>query len=44
LYWRAVTYKTVIGYILLAATIIGAGVYLAKPELYATVLKKIMIK
>jgi len=41
LYWRAVTYKTVIGYILLAAAIIGAGVYLAKPELYATVLKKI---
>jgi len=41
LYWRAVTYKTVIGYGLLAAAIIGAGVYLAKPELYATVLKKI---
>ena len=41
LYWRAVTYKTVIAYVLLAAAIIGAGVYLAKPELYATVLKKI---
>jgi hypothetical protein len=41
LYWKAVTYKTVIGYSLLALTIIGAGVYLAKPDLYATVLKKI---
>ncbi|MGB4784622.1 MAG: hypothetical protein WAQ77_07895, partial [Candidatus Acidiferrum sp.] len=41
LYWRAVTYKTVIAYVLLAVAIIGAGVYLAKPELYATVLKKI---
>ena len=41
LYWKAVTYKTVIGYSLVALTIIGAGVYLAKPELYATVLKKI---
>ncbi len=41
LYWRAVTYKTVIGYLLLAAAVIGTGVYLAKPDLYATVLKKI---
>src|SRR5207245_10843949 len=41
LHCRAVTYKTGIAYVLLAAAIIGAGVYLAKPELYATVLKKI---
>jgi hypothetical protein len=40
-YWKAVTYKTVILYILLAVAIIGAGVYLAKPGLYDAVLKKI---
>ena len=33
-YWKAVTYKTVIGYSLLAIAIIGGGVYLAKPDLY----------
>ena len=40
-YWTAVTYKTVIVYILLAMAIIGAGVYLAKPELYSVVINKI---
>jgi hypothetical protein len=40
-YWRAVTYKTVILYILLAVTIVGAGIYLAKPDLYANIIKKI---
>jgi hypothetical protein len=40
-YWKAVTYKTVILYILLAVTIIGGGVYLAKPGLYDAVIKKI---
>ncbi|HEX4542827.1 MAG TPA: hypothetical protein VH114_06640, partial [Candidatus Acidoferrum sp.] len=40
-YWRAVTYKTVILYIVLGVSIIGAGVYLAKPDLYANIVKKI---
>jgi hypothetical protein len=40
-YWTAVTYKTVIVYILLALAIIGGGVYLAKPDLYSVVLNKI---
>jgi hypothetical protein len=40
-YWQAVTYKTVLGYGLLLAAIVGAGIYLAKPDLYATVIKKI---
>ena len=40
-YWKAVTYKTVILYILLAVAIIGSGVFLAKPGLYDLVLKKI---
>ena len=40
-YWKAVTYKTVIAYVLLALTIISAGLYLAKPDLYAVMLKKI---
>jgi hypothetical protein len=40
-YWKAVTYKTVILYILLGVAIIGAGVYLAKPDLYANIIKKI---
>lgn len=40
-YWKAVTYKTVILYILLAVAIIGAGVYLAKPDLYTNIIKKI---
>jgi hypothetical protein len=40
-YWKAVTYKTVILYIVLALAIIGGGVYLAKPGLYDIVVKKI---
>jgi hypothetical protein len=40
-YWRAVTYKTVIAYVLLAVAIISAGLYLAKPDLYQVVLKKL---
>ena len=40
-YWKAVTYKTVILYIALGVTIIGAAVYLAKPDLYANIVKKI---
>ncbi len=30
-YWKAVTYKTVIGYVLLALAIISAGLYMANP-------------
>jgi hypothetical protein len=40
LYWKAVTYKTVIGYGLLALAIIAAGIYLAKPALYQSLFKK----
>lgn len=40
-YWKAVTYKTVIAYVLLALAIISAGLYLAKPDLYQVVLKKL---
>jgi len=43
-YWRAVTYKTVIGYALLAVAIIFGGIYLAKPDLYRVVLQKISNK
>lgn len=35
------TYKTVVVYALLVVLIIGGGIYLAKPELYSIVLKKI---
>jgi len=40
-YWTAVTYKTVIVYILLAMALLGGGVYLAKPDLYSVVINKI---
>ncbi len=40
-YWKAVTYKTVIVYVLLALTIIFAGIFIAKPDLYQVVLKKV---
>ena len=40
-YWTAVTYKTVILYIVLAVAIICGGIYLAKPDLYSIILKKI---
>ena len=39
-YWKAVTYKTVIGYVLLALAIIFAGLYVVKPDLYQAVFKK----
>jgi FecR-like protein len=40
-YWTTVTYKTVILYILLAVALIFGGIYIAKPDLYSAVLKKI---
>lgn len=40
-YWKAVTYKTVILYALLALTIIFAGIFIAKPDLYQVTLKKL---
>jgi hypothetical protein len=40
-YWKAVTYKTVLGYGLLLAAIISGGTYLAKPDLYSVVYKKL---
>jgi hypothetical protein len=40
-YWTAITYKTVLLYGLLIILIVGGGIYLAKPELYTIVLKKI---
>ena len=40
-YWTAVTYKTVILYIVLGVAIICGSIYLAKPDLYATIVKKI---
>ena len=43
-YWRAVTYKTVIGYALLAVAIISGGIYLAKPGWYQVVIQKISDK
>ncbi len=43
-YWKAVTYKTVLGYGLLALAIIGAGVFLVKPNLYEAVIKKVTEK
>jgi len=39
-YWKAVTYKTVIGYGLLAVALIAAGFYVVKPELYQALFKK----
>jgi hypothetical protein len=40
-YWTAVTYKTVIVYVLLAIAILSGGIYLAKPDLYSIVIKKL---
>jgi hypothetical protein len=36
-YWKAVTYKTVIGYGLLLTAVIAGGIYLAKPGLFRDV-------
>ncbi len=40
MYWKAVTYKTVIGYGLLAVAIIAAVFYAVKPDLYQALFKK----
>ena len=40
-YWRAVTYKTVLGYGFLLAAIISGGIYLAKPDLYSALYKQL---
>jgi FecR protein len=40
-YWKAVTYKTVILYVLLLIALVGGGVYLAKPDLYSVVINKL---
>jgi len=39
-YWKAVTYKTVMGYGLLGVTILFAGMFLAKPDWYSFAYKK----
>jgi mannose-6-phosphate isomerase-like protein (cupin superfamily) len=39
-YWTAITYKTVILYVLLALVTISAGIYLAKPDLPSIIIKK----
>ena len=43
-YWRAVTYKTVLGYGFLLLAIVFGGVYLAKPDLYSRIFQKISEK
>jgi FecR protein len=43
-YWKAVTYKTVIGYGLLAVAVISAGLFLVKPDLYQVAIKKLTDK
>src|SRR5713101_7401563 len=43
-YWKAVTYKTVIAYVLLAAAILCGGVLLAKPDLYSAAVAKLNSK
>jgi hypothetical protein len=40
-YWKAVTYKTVLGYGMLLAGVISGGIYLAKPGLYKDVYDKL---
>jgi hypothetical protein len=40
-YWKAVTYKTVLGYGFLVAAVVSGGIYLAKPDLYSVVYKKL---
>jgi len=39
-YWKAVTYKTVVGYGFLGVTILFGGMYLAKPDWYSWAYKK----
>jgi len=40
-YWTAVTYKTVILCVLLAGALISGGIYVAKPDFFPNVIKKI---
>jgi len=40
-YWTAVTYKTVIVYVLITATVVFGVVYLISPELYSTAYHKV---
>ncbi len=40
-YWKAVTYKTVIAYILVALAIIAVVLYVVKPDLYSAALDKL---
>ena len=40
-YWHAVTYKTVALYVILLFVLILGGSYLAKPDLYSIVMKKV---
>jgi hypothetical protein len=40
-YWQAVTYKTVLGYGFLLASIVSGGIYLSKPDLPALIYKKL---
>jgi len=39
-YWRAVTYKTVVGYCCLGVALLFGGMYLAKPDWYSSLYKK----
>ncbi len=39
-YWKAVTYKTVVGYSFLGVAILFGGMYLAKPDWYSSAYKK----
>ena len=39
-YWKAVTYKTVVGYSFLGVAILFGGMYLAKPDWYSFAYKK----
>ena len=39
-YWRAVTYKTLVGYGCLGVAILFGGMYLAKPDWYSSLYKK----
>jgi len=40
-YWTTVTYKTVIMSVILALVLIFGGIYIAKPDLYSTVINKL---
>ncbi len=40
-YWKTITYKTVIGYGLLVVAIITGGIFLVKPDLYSMAIAKL---